>query len=66
MKYWKDNGAPAEKLMMGFPTYGQSFKLASSRTDVGAPASGGGSPGQYTKASGILAYYEVNGSLAFY
>ncbi|KAM6456735.1 acidic mammalian chitinase-like [Liasis olivaceus] len=59
MKYWNDSGAPAEKLMMGFPTYGRSFRLSSSNTNVGAPASGGGTPGVYTKSSGILAYYEV-------
>ncbi|XP_042321172.1 acidic mammalian chitinase-like isoform X2 [Sceloporus undulatus] len=58
MKYWKDNGAPPEKLMMGFPTYGRTFKLSGSNTGIGAPASGGGSPGVYTKESGILAYYE--------
>nr|XP_020652467.1 acidic mammalian chitinase-like isoform X3 [Pogona vitticeps] len=59
MKYWKDNGAPPEKLMMGFPTYGRSFKLSGTDTGVGASASGGGSPGAYTRQSGILAYYEA-------
>ncbi|KAJ7332998.1 hypothetical protein JRQ81_015178 [Phrynocephalus forsythii] len=59
MKYWKDNGAPPEKLMMGFATYGRSFKLSSADTGVGASASGGGSAGAYTRQSGILAYYEV-------
>uniref|UniRef100_A0A8D2KZV3 GH18 domain-containing protein n=1 Tax=Varanus komodoensis TaxID=61221 RepID=A0A8D2KZV3_VARKO len=63
MKYWKDNGAPAEKLLMGFPTYGRTFRLTSSNTGVGAPASGGGTPGNYTKTSGVLAYYEVCGFL---
>ncbi|XP_032641729.1 acidic mammalian chitinase-like [Chelonoidis abingdonii] len=59
MKYWQDNGAPAEKLIMGFPTYGRTFKLSTTNTGVGAPASGGGSPGAYTGESGILAYFEV-------
>ncbi|CAM5170614.1 unnamed protein product [Eretmochelys imbricata] len=59
MKYWQDNGAPAEKLIMGFPTYGRTFKLSTTNTGVGAPASGGGSPGVYTRESGILAYFEV-------
>uniref|UniRef100_A0A8C2UBK7 chitinase n=1 Tax=Coturnix japonica TaxID=93934 RepID=A0A8C2UBK7_COTJA len=27
MNYWKSNGAPAEKLLVGFPTYGHSFIL---------------------------------------
>uniref|UniRef100_A0A8D0BG44 GH18 domain-containing protein n=1 Tax=Salvator merianae TaxID=96440 RepID=A0A8D0BG44_SALMN len=59
MKYWKDCGAPAWKLNMGFPTYGRTFKLSSPNTGVQSPASGGGSPGAYTKSSGILAYFEV-------
>ncbi|XP_063153638.1 acidic mammalian chitinase-like [Candoia aspera] len=59
MKYWNYSGAPAEKLMMGFPTYGRTFSLSTSNTNVGAPASGGGTPGVYTKNSGTLAYYEV-------
>nr|XP_060629025.1 acidic mammalian chitinase-like [Anolis sagrei ordinatus] len=59
MKYWKDNGAPPEKLLMGFATYGRSFRLSGSGTGVGAPAAGGGSPGAYTKEAGTLAYYEV-------
>ena len=40
MNYWKSNGVPAEKLLVGFPTYGHTFKLASSNSAVGAPASG--------------------------
>lgn len=60
MKYWNDSGAPSEKLTMGYPTYARTFRLSSTNTNVGAPASGGGSPGDYTKYSGILAYYEVN------
>lgn len=60
MKYWNDSGAPSEKLMMGYPTYARTFRLSSTNTNVGAPASGGGSPGVYTKDSGVLAYYEVN------
>ncbi|XP_051003382.1 chitinase-3-like protein 1 [Acomys russatus] len=52
-------GAPASKLMMGIPTFGKSFTLGSSETRVGAPASGPGLPGRYTKEKGILAYYEI-------
>ncbi|XP_066480749.1 chitotriosidase-1-like [Tiliqua scincoides] len=59
MKYWKEKGAPVEKLLMGFPTYGRTFTLSNGETGVGAPASGGGAPGLYTKTSGILAYFEV-------
>lgn len=42
MNYWKNNGAPAEKLLVGFPTFGPTFHLASSNTTVGAPARGPG------------------------
>ncbi|XP_034799908.1 chitinase-3-like protein 1 isoform X3 [Pan paniscus] len=52
-------GAPASKLVMGIPTFGRSFTLASSETGVGAPISGPGIPGRFTKEAGTLAYYEV-------
>uniref|UniRef100_G3STE8 Chitinase-3-like protein 1 n=1 Tax=Loxodonta africana TaxID=9785 RepID=G3STE8_LOXAF len=51
--------APANKLVMGIPTFGKSFTLASSETGVGAPTSGPGIAGRFTKEEGILAYYEV-------
>lgn len=59
MRYWRDNGVPAEKLLMGFPTYGRTFRLTTSDTSVGAPASGAGSAGPYTREAGFWAYYEV-------
>ena len=59
MNYWKSNGAPAEKLLVGFPTYGHTFRLASSDTAVGAPANGPGAAGPFTRQSGFWAYYEV-------
>ncbi|XP_045643569.1 chitinase-3-like protein 1 isoform X1 [Ursus americanus] len=52
-------GAPANKLVMGIPTFGRSFTLASSETSVGAPISGPGLPGRFTKEKGTLAYYEI-------
>ncbi|NXJ79323.1 CHIA chitinase, partial [Trogon melanurus] len=60
MNYWKDNGAPAEKLLVGFPTYGHSFNLQNpSDTAIGAPTSGAGPAGPYTRQAGFLAYYEI-------
>uniref|UniRef100_A0A8C3SLR7 Acidic mammalian chitinase n=1 Tax=Chelydra serpentina TaxID=8475 RepID=A0A8C3SLR7_CHESE len=60
VNYWKDNGAPAEKLIVGFPTYGHTFILSNpSNTAVGAPTSGPGPAGPYTRQSGFWAYYEI-------
>ncbi|KFQ40177.1 Acidic mammalian chitinase, partial [Mesitornis unicolor] len=60
MNYWKNNGAPAQKLLVGFPTYGHNFNLQNpSNTAVGAPTSGPGPAGPYTQQAGLLAYYEI-------
>uniref|UniRef100_A0A670JEE8 Acidic mammalian chitinase n=1 Tax=Podarcis muralis TaxID=64176 RepID=A0A670JEE8_PODMU len=60
MNYWKKNGAPAEKLIVGFPTYGHTFILSDpSNTAVGAPTSGAGPAGPYTRQAGFWAYYEI-------
>ncbi|XP_006888039.1 PREDICTED: chitinase-3-like protein 1 [Elephantulus edwardii] len=52
-------GAPANKLVMGIPTFGKSFTLASSSSGIGAPTSGPGIAGPFTKEEGTLAYYEI-------
>uniref|UniRef100_F7HEI1 Chitotriosidase-1 n=1 Tax=Callithrix jacchus TaxID=9483 RepID=F7HEI1_CALJA len=60
VQLWLQKGTPASKLILGMPTYGRSFTLASlSDTKVGAPATGSGTPGPFTKEGGMLAYYEV-------
>ncbi|XP_015280380.1 PREDICTED: acidic mammalian chitinase-like [Gekko japonicus] len=60
MNYWKNNGAPAEKLIVGFPTYGHTFILSNpSNTAIGAPTSGAGPAGPYTRQAGFWAYYEI-------
>ncbi|XP_040193637.1 acidic mammalian chitinase-like [Rana temporaria] len=60
MNYWKDNGVPAEKLLMGFPTYGRTFRNPNPNLcDVGIPVSGAGSAGTYTREAGFWAYYEI-------
>ncbi|XP_067387583.1 chitotriosidase-1-like [Emydura macquarii macquarii] len=59
VRYWKRKGAPAEKIIMGIPTYGRSFTLDTIDTGVGAPASKAGLPGPFTSEAGLLAYYEI-------
>nr|XP_056700803.1 chitinase-3-like protein 2 [Euleptes europaea] len=59
VKYLKTKGAPAEKIMMGIPTFGRTFTLASQQTGVGAAISGAGTPGPFTQEAGILSYYEI-------
>ncbi|CAJ1084728.1 chitotriosidase-1-like [Xyrichtys novacula] len=59
MRYWKDNGTPAEKLNMGFATYGRTFRLSTSSSQVGAPASGAAAAGTFTREAGFWSYYEI-------
>uniref|UniRef100_A0A4W4EP37 chitinase n=1 Tax=Electrophorus electricus TaxID=8005 RepID=A0A4W4EP37_ELEEL len=59
MKYWRDQGVPVEKLRMGFATYGKTFHLKSTRSDVGAPVSGPASAGPYTREAGFWSYFEI-------
>lgn len=59
MQYWRDQGAPTEKLNMGLAAYGRAFTLFSNSSDVGAPASGPGEDGCYTGEDGFWASYEV-------
>uniref|UniRef100_A0A8C9I3N3 chitinase n=1 Tax=Piliocolobus tephrosceles TaxID=591936 RepID=A0A8C9I3N3_9PRIM len=60
INYWKDNRAPAEKLIVGFPAYGHTFLLSNpSNHGIGAPTTGPGPAGPYTRESGFWAYYEI-------
>ncbi|CAD7693225.1 unnamed protein product [Nyctereutes procyonoides] len=60
MNYWRKLGAPPEKLLMGFPTYGRTYHLLkASKNGLQAKAVGPASPGMYTKHPGFLAYYEI-------
>ena len=60
VNYWLDNGLEKEKLILGMPFYGQSFKLANENNNgLNAKSFGGASGGEFTKSEGFLSYYEV-------
>ena len=52
-------GAPASKLVVGIPTYGQSFTLSTGSTAPGSPAGGAGTGGSITQQPGFLSYQEI-------
>ncbi|XP_040573319.1 probable chitinase 10 [Lepeophtheirus salmonis] len=57
---WTKLGAPKNKMVIGMPTYGRSFTLASKRNYiVNSPSKDGGKTGEYTREAGFLAYYEI-------
>ncbi|XP_072305201.1 acidic mammalian chitinase-like [Eucyclogobius newberryi] len=59
MKFWRDQGAPVEKLLVGLATYGRTFRISSPSHSLGAPASGPAPAGAYTREAGSWSYYEI-------
>uniref|UniRef100_UPI003AAA3435 chitinase-3-like protein 1 n=1 Tax=Centroberyx gerrardi TaxID=166262 RepID=UPI003AAA3435 len=59
MQYWLDRGAPAGKLLLGFPVHSHSFTLSTTLTGLGVPVSGPATPGPYTQQIGLWSYYET-------
>ncbi|XP_030218522.1 acidic mammalian chitinase [Gadus morhua] len=59
MKYWRDQGASTDKLLLGIATYGRTFRTTGPAAGLGSPASGAASAGAYTRESGFWAYYEI-------
>lgn len=55
------SGCPPEKLVLGVPFYGHTFKLANADVNsVGAASNGPGIAGPYTSSSGSIGYNEVS------
>ena len=60
MNLWLSKGAPANKLVLGIPFYGRTFRLTNtSLTGINEPASGEAEEGEFTKSKSTLAFYEV-------
>lgn len=59
MQYWRDQGAPTQKLNLGIGAYGRAFDLSTASSAVGAPASGPGEEGCYSGEAGFWASFEV-------
>lgn len=60
MKFYINEGADRNKIVLGIPTYGRSYTLLNEEsTEIGAPTDGPGAQGEATREKGYLAYYEV-------
>lgn len=59
MEYMQNQGAPANKLVMGLPTYGRSYGTSNSNPAFGQHYNGQCPGYPYTGQGGIASYYEM-------
>uniref|UniRef100_A0A1A9V627 chitinase n=1 Tax=Glossina austeni TaxID=7395 RepID=A0A1A9V627_GLOAU len=60
VKYWLSKGTPRNKLVIGVPFYGRTFNLENPlQHNVGAPHTGRGIPGSYSREPGVIGYNEL-------
>ncbi|XP_045490770.1 mucin-5AC isoform X2 [Pieris rapae] len=60
IKFYLENGASPDKLVLGIPTYGRSYTLFNAdAVEIGSPADGPGEQGDATREKGYLAFYEI-------
>ncbi|CAH1794863.1 unnamed protein product, partial [Owenia fusiformis] len=60
IQYYISQGMSPAKITMGVPTYGRTFTLSNPlNSGIGAPASGPGQAGRFTRENGFLSYYEI-------
>ncbi|EZA47279.1 hypothetical protein DMN91_005935 [Ooceraea biroi] len=64
VRFWLNSGCPPEKLILGVPFYGRALTLANKgQNGLGAPITGPGTAGPYTREPGMLGYNEICVSL---
>lgn len=67
VRYWLQQGAPHNKILVGIPTYARSWKMDDDSSKSGVPPlsiDGAYQAGPYSKEEGLLSYPEVCSKLA--
>jgi chitinase len=60
VRYWRSEGAPDDKIVLGISTYGKTYTLADPAVNgINSPATGLGKPGPITKLSGTISNQEI-------
>ncbi|KAG8281474.1 Belongs to the glycosyl hydrolase 18 [Homalodisca vitripennis] len=58
--YLNELKCPSNKIVLGIPFHGRTYTMTNpGRPQFGVPVSGPGTPGTYTRESGLLAYHEI-------